>query len=449
MIKPIQLIASAIIILLLSALTEAFYSGLFFIITSFGFLFIIFFTLSSLRKNSTNNIDLASRENAHSQKMQALGQLSAAIAHDFNNILTAITGYSDLLLRRHKKEDSSYKDANHIKQSAARATNLVRQLLTFSKKSKIEPTHVEVNKTIKNLSSLLDQLMGSSTSISIECEEENMLVLVDITQFEQIIINLAVNARDSMNQCGKVKIKAALVKVNAEYDTIKYFTPSEKKSIEHGKYVQISISDTGTGIDKKILKKIFEPFFSTKDQSGTGLGLATVFQIVEKMGGYVFVETQKNKGTTFHIYLKQTEDVEANNSKTKNIEAIQESNNNTSILVVEDEDPIRLFSIMALKNAGYNVEDARSAEDAIALIKQQKKQYDIMLTDISLGDMKGSELAESVKVYLPNIQIIFTSGYDKEALSKSGINLPEATFLSKPYNLDELIEATTTILKTN
>lgn len=408
MTKSMQIIISTIAIIAMSALIELIYPKSFFILTTFGFLFIIFLALFYVRKNANKNIDLASRENAHSQKMQALGQLSTAIAHDFNNILTAITGYSDLLLKRHKKDDQSFEDANHIKQSASRAANLVRQLLTFSKKSKIVPTNVDVNNTIKNLSSLINQLMGSSTSVLIECEEKNLTALVDITQFEQVVINLAVNARDAMNKKGQINIRTNLVDVDKDFDVKKYFTPSKKTSIDHGQYVKISISDTGTGIDEKILKKIFEPFFSTKNNSGTGLGLSTVFQIVKKMGGYVFVETIKNKGTTFHVYLKQIEQVTIIDPESSAPEPkYDQSLNDHSILVVEDEDPVRLFTVLALKNAGYNVESAKNASEALTAIKQQKKYYDIVLTDISLGDMDGAALAESIKSYLPKYKTHF------------------------------------------
>lgn len=447
MTKPKQLIIATITIIVISTIIEYFYPNSFFILTTFGFLFIIMLLTASMRENSIVRVNLASTENAHSQKMQALGQLSMAIAHDFNNILTAIIGYSDLLIKRHKTNDESFKDANHIKQNAERATNLVKQLLTFSKKSKIEPANIDIGKTIKNLSSLIDQLMGSSTSVSIECDKEDMFAKVDITQFEQVIINLAVNARDAMNKNGQVTIKATSTKINEDFDTKKYFTPSKKTNIEHGEYVKISISDTGTGIDSEILKKIFEPFFSTKNQSGTGLGLATVSQIIKKMGGYIFVQTQKNQGTTFHIYLKLVKDQSIKNTKIKNSKLEKRSNNNKkyNILVVEDEDSVRLFSRLTLKDAGYGVDDVQNAEDALHLIENEKREYDILLTDISLGNMDGIALAESIKSRLPDINIIFTSGYDQDALSS--MDIPSSTFLSKPYSLNDLIETTEATLK--
>lgn len=447
MTKPKQLVIATILVIVISTIIEYLYPNSFFMLTTFGFLFIIMLLLASMRKNSADNVNLASTENAHSQKMQALGQLSMAIAHDFNNILTAIIGYSDLLLKRYKTKDTSYKDASHIKQNAERAANLVKQLLTFSKKSKIEPTNVDIGKTIKNLSSLIDQLMGGSISVSIECDKENMFSLVDITQFEQVVINLAINARDAMNQNGQVKIKATSAKINQDFNTSKYFTPSKKADIEHGEYIKISISDTGTGIDSEILKKIFEPFFSTKDQSGTGLGLATVSQIIQKMDGHIFVETQKNHGTTFHIYLKQIKDQSEEDIKTKNSKPKIISNNNKkyNILVVEDEDSVRLFSRLTLKDAGYSVDDVQNAEDALRLIENGEKEYDILLTDISLGNMDGISLAESIKSHLPDINIIFTSGYDQDALSS--MNIPSSTFLSKPYSLNDLIETAEATLK--
>lgn len=447
MTKPKQLVITTILVIVISTIIEYLYPNSFFILTTFGFLFTIILVIASMRKNSADNVNLASTENAHSQKMQALGQLSMAIAHDFNNILTAIIGYSDLLLKRHKTEDISYKDANHIKQNAARAANLVKQLLTFSKKSKIEPTNVDIGKTIKNLSSLIDQLMGGSISVSIECDEKRMFSLVDITQFEQVIINLAINARDAMRQNGQVKIKATSAKINQDFNTKKYFTPSKKSDIEHGEYIKISISDTGTGIDSEILKKIFEPFFSTKDQSGTGLGLATVSQIIKKMDGHIFVETQKNCGTTFHIYLKQVKNQHEENVKTKSTtpKTISNISKKYKILVVEDEDSVRLFSRLTLKDAGYNVDDVQNAEDALRLIENGEKDYDILLTDISLGNMDGIALAESIKSHIPDINIIFTSGYDQDALTN--INIPSSTFLSKPYSLNDLIETTVATLK--
>ena len=247
-----------------------------------------------------------------------------------------------------------------------------------------------------------------------------------------------------MNQQGVVEITSNLVNIDTNFDTKQYFSPSDNKQVTPGKYIKISISDTGTGIEKEILQNIFEPFFSTKDESGTGLGLATVSQIITKMDGHIFVETKKNIGTTFHIYLKQTQISSAQENRGNLHQEEPGDNNKHNILVVEDEKSVRLFNVMALKGLGYNVDEAQSSEIAIDLIQQQKK-YDLVLSDVFLGNRNGVELVKEIKSYLPDIKVILTSGYSKESIKD--INISSFAFLEKPYNLEDLTNTIRDTLK--
>lgn len=447
MTRSLQLLLSFITIILISTIIELLSPGKFFIFSTIGLSLVVMYFYLKKEKTNLKQVNLSSSANSHLQKMQELGQLSTVIAHDFNNILLAIKGHAELLIAQHNSNDLSYKYAKQIKENSERAAGLIKQLLSFSRKSQITPTPVDVGQTIKNLHLLMDQLVGDSVLVSIQCEEGDMFVLVDSTQFEQIIINLIVNARDAMNgntsRGGVIMIKVKSVQFESPLDTEKYFSPLGVDQIPEGEYVKLTINDNGTGIKREILEKIFEPFFSTKDQQGTGLGLATVAQIVQKMGGYIFVETQDDVGTSFHIYLKRLDYSAVSKEAPKSINKLNKNDkfdkNHQKILVVEDEKSVCLFNSMALKSAGHQVDAVLEADEALDLVEKQQKQYDIIITDIYLGHNNGYELAKKIKSTLPNLRVIFTSGYDKQTIRDEG--LQDSDFLYKPYSLEELMNA--------
>jgi two-component system cell cycle sensor histidine kinase/response regulator CckA len=387
----------------------------------------------------------------HSQKMQALGQLSGSIAHDFNNLLTAIIGFSDLLLIRHQIGDPSFPELMQIKQNGNRAANLVRQLLAFSRKQVMQSTVVNITDTIAELTHLLKRLIGNNISLNIDHGNDLSGVNVNQGQLEQVITNLVVNARDAMPNGGELFIKTKNLIIDESFKADEYYTPKGSSPILPGNYVLISITDTGTGISEDILSKIFEPFFSTKDPgSGTGLGLATVNGITEQFGGHIRLKTILGKGTTFYIFLKSAD------IKTISATTIEERSESTmiyesppkgKILITEDEASIRMFSVHALKSKGFEVLEASSGEEAIEIIKEQGDTIDVLITDVMMKGMDGTELVEKIKLEYPNLKILFMSGYAQDAISY--LSNSDYKFLSKPYTLQELVTTINELIKQN
>lgn len=394
----------------------------------------------------------------HSQKMQALGQLSGTIAHDFNNLLTAIIGFSDLLLLKHLPGDSSFPELMQIKQNANRAATLVKQLLAFSKKQVMKPRVLNVIDLIEDLSHLLMRLIGTNINLEIEHEGNLKPVKADQSQLEQIIVNLVVNARDAImdrkNKNGIINIRTSQVLVDENFDTQDFYSPPSSPKIETGEYIVIEIADNGTGIKAKYINQIFEPFFSTKQEnedmssnSGTGLGLATVCGIVEQLGGFLFFKTKLNYSTSFFVFLKTSDIVEDSLELDlyENINGLRAHNevhnkqNNGSIMIVEDEGPIRLFCTQVLSGKGYNIIQAENAESAWKIIKSDKENIDLIITDVSLGGMSGVDLLKKVRAKYPYIKFIFTSGYAENSVNY--LSKEEYTFLSKPFSIQTLLEA--------
>ncbi|WP_454684591.1 cell cycle histidine kinase CckA [Ancylobacter moscoviensis] len=376
---------------------------------------------------------------AQSQKMQAVGQLAGGVAHDFNNVLTAIIGYSDLLLANARPTDPSFQDVMQIKQNANRAAGLVRQLLAFSRRQTLRPQVLNLGDVMSDLSMLLRRLLGETIKLEVKEERDLWPVKADLNQFEQVIVNLAVNARDAMPEGGTLSIRTANVSVEqaAQY---------AEAGLPAADHVLVEVADTGTGIPPAILDKIFEPFFSTKEVGkGTGLGLSTVYGIVKQTGGTLQVDSEVGKGSVFRVFLPRhvPESVELA-PKAVEPEAPVKAADLTgrgTLLLVEDEEAVRAFAARALVSRGYQVLEAGSGIEALEVMGEHAGEVDLILSDVVMPEMDGPTLLKELRATHPDIKVIFMSGYAEEAFAK---NLPEGAdfgFLPKPFTLKQLIEA--------
>lgn len=382
-------------------------------------------------------IDLSKQKNLESQfiqsqKMQAVGQLAGGIAHDFNNLLTAIIGFSDLLLLRHKPGDPSFSDIQQIRQNSNRAANLVRQLLAFSRQQTLRPQVQDITDILTEVSHLLRRLIGVNIELKLVHGNDLGMVKVDGGQMEQVLVNMAVNARDAMNESGILTISTRSI-----HNT--YPMTFGEDTMPIGDWVVIDIKDTGTGIPPEILERIFEPFFTTKDVGkGTGLGLATVYGIIRQTGGYLGVESILGQGTTFSIYLPRVdaEEAKSNIPAVTSEETEIDLTGTARILLVEDEDAVRTFSTRALTNKGYEVITAEHGEAGLSVFKEQTKPIDLLITDVMMPGMDGPTLAKEIRSVMPHLKIIFVSGYTEEKLKDTlGTGI---YFLAKPFTLKQL-----------
>lgn len=368
-----------------------------------------------------------------SQKMQAIGQLAGGVAHDFNNLLTAMIGFCDLLLLRHKPGDPSFADIMQIKQNSNRASNLVRQLLAFSRQQTLRPRIHDITDILSEVTHLLRRLIGASVELDLVHGPNLDLVKVDVGQMEQVFVNLAVNARDAMGEDG-----GQLTITTANFEN-KQPVKCISDEMPPGQWVSIQVQDQGHGIDPDNLTRIFEPFFTTKEVGqGTGLGLATVYGIIRQTGGYLDVTSEVGKGTAFTIYLPAMEETAADiQEKSEEPEETADLTGTARLLLVEDEDAVRKFSTRALANKGYEVLDAASAEDALELLETEDvNSLDLLITDVIMPDMDGPTLAGKIREKAGSLKIIFISGYTEEKLKDHmGDNI---WFLAKPFTLKQL-----------
>ena len=373
---------------------------------------------------------------AQSQKMQAVGQLAGGIAHDFNNLLTAIIGFSDLLLMRHTAGDQSFADIMQIKQNANRAANLVRQLLAFSRQQTLRPKVLDVTDVLAELSNLLRRLIGENIELRMVHGRDLGLVRVDPGQLDQVIINLAVNARDAMAGGGVLLIRTANVGAGEVAALGHPLMPAAD-------YVLVEVSDTGHGIAQENLGKIFEPFFTTKEVgAGTGLGLSTVYGIVKQTGGFIFPESDPGKGATFRIYLPrhvpQAGVQESAAGEGGEREGGRDLTGKGTILLVEDEDAVRIFAARALRNKGYTVLEAPSGEDALDIVRGHEGPIDLLISDVVMPNMDGPTLIRHARGHRADMKIIFISGYAEEAFRRGHEPAGPFGFLPKPFSLKQL-----------
>ena len=403
---------------------------------------------------------------AQAQKMQAMGQLAGGVAHDFNNLLTAMIGFCDLLLQRHGVGDPSFADLIQIKQNANRAAGLVRQLLAFSRKQPLKPKRIDVTENFIELSHMLRRILGEQITLEFNHGNDLGFIRVDPVQFSQVILNLAVNAKDAMNGRGVLRISTRTEKLSEPYQF-------GADTIMPGDFVVINVSDTGCGIPPENLSRIFEPFFSTKQNvvgSGTGLGLAMVYGIVRQTEGFIKVDSVVGKGTTFSIHLPRfetaDEDTDASSARVSgdqtpvltsasasgqppkiifglNVTTLDRGREQTrnpqeiKILFAEDEDSVRAFGVRALKKKGFNVAAANNAENALELLDKGEK-FDLLITDMVMPGLSGAELAREIKKRLPEVRIILASGYSEEIARRELAGSEDFEFISKPYSLGDL-----------
>lgn len=372
---------------------------------------------------------------AQSQKMQAIGQLAGGVAHDFNNLLTAMIGFCDLLLLRSPPGDPAFADIMQIKQNANRAANLVRQLLAFSRQQTLQPRVLDITDILYELRHLLERLIGENIRLDVVHGRDLGLVKVDQGQFEQVIINLAVNARDAMPGGGALTIRTANRRQGRELRRGHEVMPA-------GDYVLIELADTGVGIPKENLGRIFDPFFSTKELgSGTGLGLSTVYGIVKQTGGFVFVTSSPRRGTVFEIYLPRCE--AADGTPPVRLEAGEplapkDLTGQGRIMLVEDDDPVRIFGARALRNKGYLVTEATSGEAALEIIRNTGERFDLLISDVVMPNMDGPALVREIREIHRDIRVIFISGYTEDAFRQRLDSDGGIDFLPKPFSLKQL-----------
>ena len=387
-------------------------------------------------------IDITERKSleaqfVQSQKMQAIGQLAGGVVHDFNNLLTAIIGYCDLLILRHKPGDPSFQDIQQIEQNAQRAAALVKQLLAFSRQQTLQPKPHDMSEILIEVSHLLRRLLGVTIDLDVIHGTGLALVKVDERQMEQVLMNLAVNARDAMGGMGGT---GSLTIVTENYSN----TSADElisEDLPAGDWVRIKVTDTGCGISEDNMNRIFEPFFTTKKVGeGTGLGLATVYGIIRQTGGFLDVHSEIDKGTSFIIYLPQaTEEEQQEQAKATEVEEenTQDLTGSECILLVEDEDAVRTFSERALANKGYEVLAAETGDRAWEMFESGEiDRLDLMITDVVMPGMDGSELAQKVREKHPDLKIIFMSGYTEDRLKDHQEG--NIHFLPKPFKLNQL-----------
>ena len=374
------------------------------------------------------------------QKMEAVGKLAGGVAHDFNNLLTVITGYSQILMEQHAPNAEANHSIEQIFRAADRATALTRQLLAFSRRQMLQPRVVSLNTLVRNLEKMLHPLLGERIQIVIRCSPDLGTVRADPGQLEHILMNLAVNARDAMPRGGALTIQTANAELSEQFSrTHPGATP--------GRHVVLSVSDTGTGMDAHTLAHLFEPFFTTKEPGkGTGLGLSMVYGIVKQSGGYISVESELGRGTTFQIYLPRVSEVE--DSQTRETASARHKVGSGTILLVEDEEAVRSLVETILTSDGYKILVANSPAHAAEICRTYPAEIDVLLTDVVMPGMSGPELAADLLTLRPGLRVVYMSGYAGEYLDAEGVNAEGVSLLQKPFTGAALAEKIRQILNT-
>ncbi|HSO72320.1 MAG TPA: ATP-binding protein, partial [Thermodesulfobacteriota bacterium] len=368
-----------------------------------------------------------------SQKMEAIGRLAGGVAHDFNNMLTGIIGYADLLLLSLSRDHPLVGKVEEIKKAGKRAASLTQQLLAFSRKQMLQPKVLDLNLVVNDLKKMLQRLIGEDIELETQLESSLLRVKVDPNQMGQVLMNLVVNARDAMSRGGAITIATANVVLDQAYGRKKGV------SLQPGPYVLLEVRDTGTGMDSETRSHIFEPFFTTKELGkGTGLGLSTVYGIIKQSGGYIWVDSLPESGTTFQIFLPQAEgESSLKESQPRSPPLFQSSE---TILIVEDNELVRNLTSEALKHYGYRVIEAPGGEPALKIAREHGEKIDLLLTDVVMPGLNGRELADQILSFRPDIKVLYMSGYSDNAIVQNGILTPGLAFIEKPFSPETLAE---------
>jgi two-component system, cell cycle sensor histidine kinase and response regulator CckA len=380
-------------------------------------------------KNMKSEYELTAMLN-QAQKMEAIGQLAGGVAHDFNNLLTVIAAYSDIVLEAMTPEDRFREEIEEIRKAGDRAASLTRQLLAFSRKQVLQPEVLDLNDVVARMDRMLRRLIGEDIDFATRLEPELVRVLVDPGQIEQIVMSLAVNARDAMPRGGKLTIETGNVILDEEY-------ARSHPGARTGAHAMIAVSDTGTGMDPETQARIFEPFFTTKELGkGTGLGLSTVYGIVKQSGGNIWVYSELGVGTTFKVYLPRA-DADAGPTRIEAETGI--ATGNETILLVEDEPAVRAAIRTMLRNGGYAVLDAGDADEAVDLCTRHQGEIHLLLTDVVLPGVGGRELANRILALRPDTKVAYMSGYTDDAVVHHGVLDPGTAFIEKPVTSSVLL----------
>ena len=384
------------------------------------------------------------RQVAQATKMQAVGQLAGGVAHDFNNVLTAILGLCDLMLLRHTPGDSDYDDIQQIRANSNRAASLTRQLLAFSRQQTLRPEVLQLPDVVSDVSQMLRRLIGEKIKLVVTHDRDLGPVRADPTQLEQVIVNLAVNARDAMQArtdgVGRLTIATRRI-------TAADVRAMRNDIIPVGDYTALIVEDTGTGIASEHLAKIFEPFFTTKEQGkGTGLGLSTVYGIVKQSGGFIFADSELGKGTRFTVYLPVPHEAQLSAPAVPSIEEPAAWAGGGRILLVEDEDPVRMVAERALVRKGYTVTTARDGEEGLEIV-QGGEEFDLIVSDVVMPSMDGPTMAREIRKLAPNLPVLFMSGYAEEQLRRE-IDIVNMHFIPKPFSVQQISDKVAFVLGT-
>ena len=391
------------------------------------------------------------RQVAQATKMQAVGQLAGGVAHDFNNVLTAIIGYCDLMLLRHTPGDSDYDDIQQIKANSNRAASLTRQLLAFSRQQTLQPETIQLPDVLSEVSQLLKRLLGAKITLNVRHDRNLGPVRADPRQLEQVIINLAVNARDAIQMSGGEGATGTLTFATRRVEAGD-IRRMGTEIIPAGDYTVLIAEDTGGGIPQEIIGKLFEPFFTTKELGkGTGLGLSTVYGIVKQSGGFIFATNAKGpdgkiKGARFTVYLPVHRVSEDELIKKEAKKEVGEWSGGGTILLVEDEDMVRAVAERALSRQGYTIVTASDGDEGLEAFRESPDRFDLVVTDVVMPSMDGPAMAKEIRKVRPNLPVLFMSGYAEEHL-RSEIDIDDMYFIPKPFSVKQIGEKVANVLK--
>lgn len=376
------------------------------------------------------------------QKMEAVGRLAGGIAHDFNNFLTAINGYSDLMISRLKEADPLRSEVEEIRKAGKRAASLTRQLLAFSRKQVLQPKVLDLNSILAGIGSMLKRLIGEDIELVTFPGEGLGSVKADPGQIEQILMNLVINSRDAMPEGGKLTLETSNLEISGTY-------VRERATVNAGPYVVLAVSDTGCGMDEATKSRLFEPFFTTKELGkGTGLGLATVYGIVKQSGGYIWCYSEAGRGTCFKIYLPRVDE---------KAEAIHQGHDRPdralrgteTVLVVEDEESVRQLVVECLKMRGYHVLSASDGAKALMVSEYHEGPIHLVVSDVVMPGMKGPEVVKKISEKRPDVKVLFMSGYSDGAVVHHGFLCADNAFIEKPFGLENMAQKVREILDRN